>query len=204
MAQITHGVRAILSHPLVYSSFQLLMGAHKVRKNFVAEFVQPFKGMKVLDLGCGPADILGYLPDVNYHGFDISDHYIGRARKEFGNRGEFYCRELNMADLEELPLFDAVLAIGLLHHLDDAVAVDVMRLAFQALKPGGKFLTIDPCLDPGQNRVARFLVRNDRGRNVRDRTGYESIAKAVFESSRTEIRHKAWIPYTHCFMECQK
>lgn len=204
MAQITHGVRAILSHPFIYSLFQSLMGAHKARQNFVANFVKPFPGMKVLDIGCGPADILAYLPTDDYWGFDISESYIRQAGARFGDRGTFHCKHLQMADLEGLPLFDVVLAIGLLHHLDDAVAIEVMRLASQALRPGGRLLTIDPCLDSSQNLISRFLVRNDRGRNVRNEAGYDALARTVFESPRVVVRHQAWIPYTHCFMECQK
>jgi 2-polyprenyl-3-methyl-5-hydroxy-6-metoxy-1,4-benzoquinol methylase len=204
MAQITRGVRAILSHPIIYSSFQSLMGAHQARLNFVRNFVKPFPGMKVLDIGCGPGDILAYLPDVDYRGFDISEDYISQARKKFGTRGEFNCKQLQEADLAGLPPFDVVLSLGLLHHLDDDVAIDVMQLASKALKPGGRLLTIDPCLDPSQNPIASFLVRNDRGQNVRDRAGYEALARTVFGSPRIEVRHKAWVPYTHCFMECQK
>jgi SAM-dependent methyltransferase len=109
-----------------------------------------------------------------------------------------------MTDLGWLPSFDVVLAIGLLHHLDDAVAIDMMQLVLKALKAGGRLLTIDPCLDSSQNWIASFLVRNDRGQNVRDRTGYEMLAKSVFESPRIEVRHRAWIPYPHCFMVCEK
>jgi dTDP-4-amino-4,6-dideoxygalactose transaminase len=160
--------------------------------------------MKVLDVGCGPADILDYLPDVDYWGFDISRDYISQACQRFGTRGKFHCKQLQMTDFEGMPLFDVVLAIGLLHHLDDSVAINVMQLASKALKADGSLLTIDPCLDSSQNPIARFLVRNDRGRNVRDKAGYEAIAKAVFGSPRVEVRHKAWIPYTLCFMECRK
>lgn len=204
MAQITHGVRVILSHPFIYSSLQSFMGAHKARQSFVVNFVRPFSGMKVLDMGCGPADILAYLPDVEYWGFDISENYISQARKRFGKRGEFHPKQLQMTDLERLPSFDMVLAIGLLHHLDDAVATDVMRLAYRALKPGGRLLTIDPCFDPGQNQIARFLIGKDRGQNVRTREGYASIASQIFEALRIEVQHKAWIPYTHCLMECTR
>ncbi len=204
MAQITHGIRAILSSPLVYASFQSLMGAHKIRQRFVSDFVQPFSGMKVLDIGCGPADILAYLPDVDYWGFDISEAYIQQASTRFGLLGMFHCKQLGFEDLAELPPFEVVLAKGVLHHLDDSVALDVMRLALQALKPGGRLLTIDPCLDNEQNPIARFLVKSDRGQNVRNKAGYEALARSVFNEVRVDVRHQIWIPYTHCFMECQK
>jgi SAM-dependent methyltransferase len=204
MAQTTHGLRAILSHPLVYSTLQTLMGAHSARKSFVENYVRPFSGMRVLDIGCGPADILAYLPSVDYSGFDISQGYISQARKRFGALGQFHCRQLAAEDLENLPSFDVVFALGLIHHLEDDEAINVMQLAMRALKPGGRMLTIDPCLDPSQNPIARMLIRGDRGQNVRDKAGYEALARAVFESPCVEVKHRAWIPYTHCFMECQR
>lgn len=204
MTQITDGVRGILSHSLVYSMLQTLMGAHSSRKSFVENYVRPFPGMRILDIGCGPADILAYLPAVNYSGFDISEDYIDQARKRFGALGQFHCKQLAVDDLESLPSCDVVFAIGLIHHLEDDEAINVMQLALRALKPGGRLLTIDPCLDPSQNPIARMLIRGDRGQNVRDKAGYEALARAVFESPRIEVRHRAWIPYTHCFMECQR
>jgi SAM-dependent methyltransferase len=161
--------------------------------------------MKILDIGCGSAYTLAFLPqDVDYRGFDISEQYIQHAREKFGKRGHFYCKQLGYSDLSGLPEFDVVLALGLLHHLDDSAAVSVMRLASQALKAGGRLLTIDPCFDPSQNRMAQFLIRHDRGQNVRDSAGYQAIAETTFKSPIVEVRHKSWIPYTRCFMECPK
>lgn len=204
MGQVTSGVRAIFSSPEIYSAFQNIMGAHSFRIGFVEEFVRPNSGCSILDIGCGPADILTYLPDVNYCGFDISDAYIARAKTRFGQRGNFYCQELMLSDVEKMPSVDIVLALGLLHHLDDESAIGVLHLAFQALKPGGRLLTFDPCFDDGQSPISRFLVGIDRGQNVRTKVEYESIASAVFESPHVEVRHRAWIPYTHCFMECTR
>lgn len=204
MAQVTNGVRAVFSSPVIYSVFQNIMGAHALRIRFVEEFVRPFPGSTILDIGCGPADILAYLPDVNYHGFDVSDAYIARARMRFGQRGEFHCQELTHSAVEKMPKADIVLALGLLHHLDDETALGVMRLACHALKPGGRLVTFDPCFEVEQNPVSRFLVGIDRGQNVRSRAGYESIANAFFESPHVEVRHRTWIPYTHCFMECTR
>lgn len=204
MAQITNGIRSILSFPIVYSAFQNIMGARAVRTTLIEEFVRPFPGCMVLDIGCGPADILSYLPEVNYWGFDVSEAYIARAKSQFGRRGKFHCQVLTRDDVEKLPKFDIVLALGLLHHLDDETAIGVLQLASQALKPGGRLLTFDPCLDAEQNFISRFLVGIDRGQNVRTAEEYRSIASAVFDAPRIEVRHRAWIPYTHCFMECTR
>jgi SAM-dependent methyltransferase len=155
-------------------------------------------------MGCGPGDILAYLPDIDYWGFDISNAYIERANARFGRLGKFHCQELTPSIVESMPPFDVVLALGLLHHLDDESAVRVLRLASQALKPGGRVLTVDPCLESGQNPIARFLVSKDRGQNVRIRKEYAALASTVFESPRVTVRHQRWIPYTHCIIESTK
>lgn len=197
-------MRALLSHPCIYSLFQYVMGAYKFRNIFVSQFIRPFSGMYILDIGCGPADIRAHLPEVNYWGFDISEAYIAKARKTFDKQGHFRCDEIRSDTLNGLPKFDVALAIGLLHHLDDKAALDILYLMYQALKPGGRVLTADPCFEMSQNPIARFLINNDRGQNVREQSGYEKLARRVFESARSETRHQKWIPYTHCILECTK
>lgn len=204
MAQVTTGGLAILSHPKIYSLFQSMMGANKVRRRLARVNIRPQREWNVLDIGCGPADIIEWIDGANYWGFDISEAYITRAKERFGSRGHFFCKQLDHNDLESLPMFDVVLAIGLLHHLDDGVATDVIRLAFSALKPGGRLVTLDPCLDDSQSPLARFIILKDRGLNVRTKEGYETLARAVFPEVDAGISHQYWIPYTHCTMECRK
>ena len=45
--------------------------------------------MKVLDVGCGPANILAYLPPVDYTGVDLNEKHIAYAREAYGDRGRF-------------------------------------------------------------------------------------------------------------------
>lgn len=65
MAQVTTGIRSILSIPQVYDLVQRIMGAHSGRKNLVS-CMRVHPGQRVLDIGCGTAEILSYLPDVKY------------------------------------------------------------------------------------------------------------------------------------------
>ena len=146
MAQVTTGIRSILSHPRVYTTFQNIMGAESGRARVVRDYVRPFAGMRILDLGCGPAEILYSLPrDIAYVGYDMSADYIASARKKFAGRGTFHCRLLQQAEVATLEPFDLVMGIGVLHHLDDATARQFMAIAKAALEPGGRIYTIDPC-----------------------------------------------------------
>lgn len=180
------------------------MGARRGWLHFVDEFVRPTEGAAILDVGCGPGDLLDYLPPVHYWGFDISQSYIDYAARKFGGKGRFICKRMTENDLATLPRFDVVVGSGLLHHMDDAAALEYLRLAYGALKIGGRLVTIDPCFAPGQNPIARLLIACDRGQNVRSKVAYEALASQVFCNPRATVRHKAWIPYTHCFMECAR
>ncbi|MCA1977689.1 MAG: class I SAM-dependent methyltransferase [Thiobacillus sp.] len=202
MSQIETGVRRVLSSPVVYSGFQYLMGAHSGWQRLVNDYIRPFVGARVLDVGCGPADLLGYLHDVEYWGYDISADYIAHARQKYGARGHFVCGLLTAAEVSRMPEFDRVVLSGVLHHLDDDAAHELLRLVRRVLKPEGHLVTVDPCLVDGQNPVARFLIERDRGQNVRTEAGYADLVKPVFGRCIMEIRHKAWIPYTHCYMVC--
>lgn len=204
MAQITSGLRSILSNPYMYSLLQKLMGADRITRQFVNENIRPVANMAVLDVGCGLAHIVSYLPVVDYWGFDISAPYIAHAKRTYGDRGKFFCKLLSNADLAAMPKFDIVLLLGVLHHLDDSEAKYLIGLAHQSLKSKGRLVTIDACIASKQNPIARFLILRDRGRNVRDELGYRQLAANVFSDIQLCIKHQGWIPYTHCIMECQK
>lgn len=204
MSQITTGIRSLLSSPAIYDIVQNLMGADSGRKALVRGHIRPETGDRLLDIGCGTARILDYLPQVEYYGFDLSGAYIKAARRRYGGRGVFTCGLVEQAAIDHLEPFDIVLATGLMHHLDDAAAVGLARLAHSALREGGRFITIDPCFTADQGFVSRMLVSKDRGQNVRAPEGYTALVRSVFQQVDVAVRHRTWVPYTHCIMECTK
>lgn len=205
MAQITSGIRSLLSNPWMYDASQNIMGARKIRDELVAEFIRPQDGQRILDVGCGTAEILSALPDtVDYVGFDISKDYINESRQRFGSKGEFHCGLYDSNAALNIGSFDTAIILGALHHMDDDVARDLLQLIFYSLKPGGRLVTIDPCFDESQSGIARFLISKDRGQNVRTLRGYETLPDKIFSRVNIILRHRSWIPYTHCIMECFK
>lgn len=204
MTQTTSGIRAILSVARVYDSFQDLSGARRARQRFADEYVRAVRGSRILDIGCGTAAILEHLPEVEYWGFDLSSAYVETARKRYGGRGTFSYGDVNQVTRPDLPLFDIVLALGVLHHLDDSGSLNLLRLARAGLAPGGRLVTWDPCYVDGQSTLRRLVIGLDRGRNVRDEAGYRRICEAVFGSIQGHIRHDLLrIPYTHAIFECR-
>ena len=206
MAQITTGLRALLSNAGAYNLFQNLVGARRYRKKITSEYILPRNPVRLLDIGCGTAEILHELPEsIDYTGFDASETYIAQARTTFGARGHFFAELVSEANLKEMPPFDIVLATGLLHHLDDGDAQHLFALAARALKPGGILITADPCFEPMQNPLARFVIRRDRGRNVRTTDNYRKLATGSFGHidaiTRRDLLH---IPYSHTLLLCSE
>jgi SAM-dependent methyltransferase len=194
-----------LSVSWAYRLFGRLVGAHALRTAYVHECVRPREGDRVLDIGCGPGDILNFLPPVSYVGFDINPDYIQAARARFGQRAQFFQQAIDRELVGRFSDFDIVMANGLLHHLDDAGAGELLTIAFTALKPGGRLITLDGVISPDQSRAAYYLVSHDRGRFMRTEAGYTQLAGRVFPHVKAQIWHsRLRIPYTHIVMECQR
>ena len=204
MAQITSGIRSILSHPAVYDGFQALLGANRARRRIVDEFVRPVPESCVLDVGCGTAVVLDYLPaDIGYVGIDLSIDYIDAARAKYGERGTFLVGDVAQLPVDSIPPADRAIAIGLLHHLEDAEVRSLLAAIRGRLSPGGHLVTIDPCFDPAQSGFARFMVSRDRGQNVRSIQAYRALAKSAFDRVDSHVLHDlSRIPYSHAILEC--
>jgi SAM-dependent methyltransferase len=202
--KILEKLAPILNLPAGYRLLRGVVGGGKLWRTYLDEYVKPVPGEKVLDVGCGPADVLSYLPDVEYTGVDFSQEYIDSAKARFGSRGRFWCSDVSGVELEkERGTFDLAMATGVVHHLDDQQAMDLFSLVRLALRPHGRLITFDGCYVPGQSKMARWTLGNDRGKFVRTRSEYERLASAQFSNVKCHLRHDLLrIPYTHLIMRC--
>jgi SAM-dependent methyltransferase len=201
MSHRSTGIYRIFQSAAVYERFQRLLGSDAARRRFVRELLRPSPGARILDIGCGTGAILDYLPrDVDYVGYDLNPGYIEDARRRYSGRGRFYCARVEEAP-EEPGSFDLVLAVAILHHLDDSAAGGLLASAHRNLRPGGALVTLDPVRHPGQSPIARLLVALDRGRRVRTPEGYRDLAASHFPSIATALLTDLLpIPYSHFLM----
>ena len=203
MTEKRSGVRSVLSDPRIYNVAQQVLGTTRSRRELVGRYLRPTPGMRMLDIGCGTASLLEHLDGVSYVGFDPTPAYIEAARAKHGDRGTFFVGSIGGTSARDLGRFDVVLAKGVLHHLDDALAKELFELAAEVLEPNGRLVTFDGCYAPNQSRVARFIISRDRGQNVRTPAGYEALAQTAFTRVNVHIRHDLLrVPYTHAILVC--
>ena len=195
-------IRSVLRVPEVYQLFWNVIGGPRRSRILVEEYIRPRKGDRILEIGCGPGTIVPYLAESEYVGFDASTEYVEQARKKFPH-AKFMCARVSQYTLSQPSYFDIVLALAIVHHLDDPEALRLFQIAHEALKPGGKLVTLDGVWTNGQSIAAHYLLARDRGQFVRSEEGYVQIASRVFSNVKPSIRHDLLrIPYSHIILEC--
>lgn len=208
MVEIRKGLRHILARPRVYDLFQTVVGANTWRKRVIEEFLSnkiPANGL-IIDIGCGTSEIVSYLPDnVRYLGIDRNPSYIARAKERYRYRNaQFLCQELASGLPIEECKADAVLAIGIIHHLEDKECIDLFQMAKKTLRPGGFFLALDPVYHQPQSVIARYIISKDRGKSVRTTEQYLSLFAKEFAQVDYHIdEHPLRIPYTGIVTRCR-
>lgn len=201
MAQRISGAYRLITIPSIYKALMFSLGAERAISRYVTEILQPTPGMKMLDVGCGPANVLAFLPAVDYTGMDLNEKHIAFARTRYGDRGQFLVGNAAV-DLEQREqTFDLINVSALLHHLSDDEAVRMFRSLTRLLKQNGRIVTFDNVWLPRQRAGAKFFNALDSGTNIRTPEGYLGLLNGLGLNVETRIFHDLLrIPYDHFVM----
>ncbi|MFT7527998.1 MAG: SAM-dependent methyltransferase [Arenicella sp.] len=168
------GWRSLLSNGLFYQLVQTVFSERRSKQLILNEFVNPAgNGCKVLDIGCGPGNLVSFLPShVHYFGLDVNPDYIESASKRFAefNNAQFIGgTAVDFFDSELLPdeTVDVVIIHGVLHHVEDDVAAEMFTLARKKLKSRGKMVVLEPVWFAGQSPLRKWVMTKDRGNNIK-------------------------------------
>lgn len=165
----------MLGHPFVYNRVRpWIVGGVDMSPVYASLEAGPDD--VIVDVGCGTGDALHYLPDFkSYYGFDLDPVAIDFARKEAAGRpGVTYeARVVVEDDLESIQPSLVILA-GLLHHLDEDSAIELLEMLART-KSIRRIVTQDVVYLPHE-KVSNFLAWLDRGKFVRREDGYRRLA----------------------------
>ena len=176
----------LLERGYLYNLLQLAVGSKNVRRHFLEHFARMPRAARVLDIGCGPGTLIPFLSDhvARYVGFDHNPRYVDMAKRRFGSDSYSFfqadCSSARGCLAETGCRFDAILAAGVLHHLDDREALELLDLAATYCESNGFFASFDGAVVRHENPIAAGLIRADRGDHVRTPIGYETLLRSKF------------------------
>lgn len=103
-------------------------------------------GIELADVGCGSGLALTLLADAfptsSFVGYDFSEQSIAAARSRSAQLDNVRFEVRDAAELEETERFDIVTTFDAIH--DQARPREVLAAIFQALRPGGTYLCVEP------------------------------------------------------------
>ena len=199
MSQRTKSLYKLITIPKFYELVQSALGRKRTREYLCTGPLKTQPGIKVLDVGCGPATLRPFLGDIDYLGMDMNPKHVEQATQDYGHMGRFICGNA-VTDTQSAPgPYDIIICIGLLHHLDDDEAVDLLGSLSERLADDGRIVTYDPVYIDKQNFIAKKLNDLDSGENIRTATGYSDL----FDKSKLDLKTDVLsgmlnLPYNHC------
>jgi SAM-dependent methyltransferase len=204
------GLKRLISFGWVYELIQFVAGANIYRTKMVSDYIRPFEGCKILDRGCGTGKYVKFLDKFckryEYYGFDSEANYIEKGKAVFKNRPEIHLRHqmLTTETIDEIGQFDIVIAIGVMHHMNDEVVLSLLHTAKAALKPGGRLITYDPGRFENEKMMETFFANYDRGRNIRSQENYAKLIVQVFSDFKGFEPMLTYYPSRNVVFECVK
>ena len=194
----------VLSVPFFYSMLMRAFVA-KDKREFFEEFIGFTPNERVLDVGCGPANILKSLNvSIKYTGIDLNPKYISSATTQFGSFASFLNVDVDELASLSFEKFDKILILGTLHHLSDDQVDSLLYNSSRLLEDDGVILTHDPVRSIGQNRTSKKLMDLDRGKFIRFERQHLSLFDKYFNTT-SEIRSNVMrFPYQIIYVHARK
>ena len=194
-----------LEYPVIFYFWSWITGDIPLKKKIIQEHIRPFEGAKILDIGCGTgvlAQLINEVTPVSYTGFDSNPKYIEFAKKRkypgVFNVGSVHNSFLSAND------FDIVLAMDVMHHLNDEEAKAMLTLAKKCLKQNGRFILQDPVITKQQGFFEKQLMKLDRGKYIRRTEADEEFLREVFSEVKIDMLSNSYfIPWTECVFSCK-
>lgn len=167
-------VEKVSDHPVLFIFIRgILENDFKAIRAVIRRELRPGRGLRSLDLGCGPGAFADVFLGDDYFGVDLNARYIDHARRT--RKGTFLVSDARKIDLPD-GRFDQILIFGLLHHLPDDYVRAVLAESTRLLAPGGRILAIEDIPAISRLNLVGHLIHNvENGEHIRPAEEYRRL-----------------------------
>ena len=167
-------VEKVSDHPVLFIFIRgILENDFKAIRAVIRRELRPGRGLRSLDLGCGPGAFADVFLGDDYFGVDLNARYIEHARRN--RKGTFLVSDARKVDLPAAR-FDQILIFGLLHHLSDDDVRAVLAEATRLLAPDGRILAIEDIPAISRLNLIGHLIHNvENGEHIRPAEEYRRL-----------------------------
>jgi ubiquinone/menaquinone biosynthesis C-methylase UbiE len=186
-----------MAHNYDMMVMMMMMGHQKAVRNTCINLAGIQPGDHVLEIGCGTGSLTMLAKrKAGESGVVVGIDPLQEMREIATRKARKAKLEITFqaGELEHIPYpdgsFDVVLASFMIFHTDDATRQEGLNEVCRVIKPGGRFLIVDPQA-PGQQKVShveKMLMRHLKGAGMFDKplASLEPMLKAArFKSVKT-------------------
>lgn len=155
-------------------------------KEVIARELDPWRDAgqrEFLDFGCGTGEFAPCFPPERYTGVDLATYYVRFASRTYAGR---FATSSGAAIGLASRRFDAVLVLGVFHHMPDELVRATVAELNRVTKPGATLLVMEDIPPPNAWNVAGHLMHwIDRGGFIRTDGEYRALLGPHFAVRRS-------------------
>jgi len=164
---------------------------HRQTKKKIRQYFD--SALPTLDLGCGTAEFCRCFSPEAYLGIDISEKYITFAKKRCPEYSFILASGQNLCLQSES--FLQILINGVIHHLNDDIAGQLLREAHRVLRDEGKLLLIEDIETSSTKLLGKLIHQMDAGDHIRGLEKYERLVNTLFEIEESVTYYSGYCHY---------
>ena len=180
-------INQIFESPIIYSYWSKPFIGPKLQA--IAKLIPNYQGMRVLDIGCGPASNTEFFKTTSYTGIDINPRYIEYAQKRYPDK-IFMVQDACALNLESR--YDLVIINSLLHHLPNQAGESLFLHLQTILNVNGKIIFLEPLIPQTNEYIKSYMMKLDRGKFFRTYDQYTQLFGSILENEQKIVFDLYW------------